>query len=82
MKSELKCENVNDHGVRVGAYYKHYKGNFYKVIGIAKHTETDEVLVIYTSLKDDSLIWAIPLSMWNDGFIVDGVRQPRFVEVF
>jgi len=68
-------------GVRVGAYYKHYKGNFYKVIEIAKHTETDEVLVIYTSLKDGSLIWARPLSMWNDEVIVDNVKQRRFVEV-
>lgn len=67
-------------GVGVGTYYKHYKGNFYKVIGVAKHTETSEDLVIYRSLKDE-IIWARPLSMWNDEVIVDNVKQRRFLEV-
>lgn len=67
--------------VKVGAYYRHYKGNFYKVIGIAEHTETSEVLVIYASLKDDNVIWARPLSIWFDNVIVNNSLQTRFTEV-
>ena len=70
-----------DCGVRVGTYYKHYKGNFYLVVEVAKHTETGEFLIIYKSLKDSERVWARPLSMWNDEVIVDNVKQRRFVEV-
>jgi len=47
--------------VEVGKKYKHFKGNVYQVIAIAKHTETDELLVIY-SCGDD--IWARPYDMF------------------
>jgi cyclomaltodextrinase / maltogenic alpha-amylase / neopullulanase len=55
----------------VGATYKHYKGNLYKVIALARHTETEEELVIYT---DGEHTWARPKSMWNE--IVN--NQKRF----
>lgn len=49
--------------------YKHYKGNFYKVLYLAKHSEISEILVIYMALYENQEIWARPLSMWNE--IVD-----------
>jgi len=57
--------------------YKHYKGNFYEVLFIAKHTETEEQLVIYKSL-DANKIWARPISMWNEVVEIDGKKVKRF----
>ena len=57
--------------------YKHFKGNLYEVIGIGKHSETLEELVIYKSLKDNS-IWVRPLSMWNETIERDNKTYKRF----
>ena len=58
-------------------YYKHFKGNLYEVIGIGKHSETLEELVIYKSTKDNS-IWVRPLSMWNETVERDNNIYKRF----
>ena len=58
-------------------YYKHFKGNIYEVIGIGKHSETLEELVIYKSIKDNS-IWVRPLSMWNETIERDNNIYKRF----
>ena len=58
-------------------YYKHFKGNLYEVIGIGKHSETLEELVIYKSLKDNS-IWVRPISMWNETVERDNKTYKRF----
>ena len=58
-------------------YYKHFKGSIYEVIGIGKHSETLEELVIYKSLKDNS-IWVRPLSMWNETVERDNKTYKRF----
>ncbi len=47
--------------VEVGAIYRHFKGSLHKVIGIAKHSETEETLVIYTHGDD---LWARPIDMF------------------
>lgn len=49
----------------IGGIYKHYKGNIYKIIGIAKHSETCEDMVVYQSQKDGQ-IWVRPILMWNE----------------
>ena len=58
-------------------YYKHFKGNIYEVIGIGKHSETLEELVIYKSTKDNS-IWVRPFSMWNETIERDNKTYKRF----
>lgn len=45
-------------------FYKHYKGASYKATGLAKHTESEEELVIYHDI--DGNVWARPISMWNE----------------
>ena len=59
----------------IGKTYRHFKGNLYKVIGFAKHSETLEDMVIYSPLKTGDS-WVRPLSMWNE--IVDDKGTLRF----
>ena len=53
------------HDIQVGRY-RHYKGNEYEVIGIAKHSETLEPMVVYRALYGEHGIWVRPASMWNE----------------
>ena len=59
----------------IGKIYKHYKGNVYKIIAIARHSETLEDMVVYSSL-DNSKIWVRPKSMWNE--VIDSNGTLRF----
>ena len=63
--------------VRLGKY-KHFKGNEYEVIGIAKHSETLEEMVVYKALYGDGDIWVRPISMWDEEIERDGVKKKRF----
>ncbi len=58
--------------------YRHYKGNMYEALFLAKNSETCEETVIYRALYDDGQIWARPLSMWNETVEHEGVVVPRF----
>ena len=64
---------------RINGIYKHYKGNKYKVLGIAKHSETLEEMVVYQALYGDMGIWVRPLSMWSEEVNVDGKTVLRFM---
>ncbi|MHB8120557.1 MAG: DUF1653 domain-containing protein [Desulfuromonadaceae bacterium] len=58
--------------------YRHYKGNFYEVIDIARHSETEEELVVYRKLYGDHSLWVRPLAMFMENVPVDGRSVPRF----
>ena len=58
--------------------YRHYKGNFYQVIGIARHSETDELLVVYRPLYGERGLWVTPLAMFEETVVVEGCAVPRF----
>ncbi len=58
--------------------YKHYKGNFYTVIGLAMHSETEEMMVIYQPKKEGSTLWVRPEKMFNELIEIDGKSVPRF----
>ena len=59
--------------------YRHYKGGEYEVIGIAKHSESLEELVVYKSLYNtDNQLWVRPIKMFTEKIIVDGVEKQRF----
>ncbi len=58
--------------------YRHFKGNEYEVIGIAKHSETLEPMVVYKALYGDGDIWVRPYEMWNETITRDGKSFQRF----
>ena len=58
--------------------YKHFKGNKYEVIDIAKHSESEEYLVLYRPLYGDSDLWVRPLEMFIEEVELDGQKRPRF----
>ncbi|KAF1054700.1 MAG: hypothetical protein GAK43_00742 [Stenotrophomonas maltophilia] len=61
--------------------YRHYKGQSYRVLGLARHSETDEALVVYQALYGECGLWVRPLSMFTEAVEVDGERVPRFALV-
>lgn len=61
--------------------YRHFKGNEYEVIGIGKHSETLEEMVIYRALYGDGGYWIRPASMWNEEITRDGKTFRRFEPV-
>ncbi|MDH3454377.1 MAG: DUF1653 domain-containing protein [Desulfuromonadales bacterium] len=58
--------------------YRHYKGQFYEVIDVARHSETEELLVVYRCLYGDHSLWVRPLEMFVEMVEVDGENVARF----
>ncbi len=58
--------------------YRHYKGGDYEVIGVARHSESTEPMVVYRPLYDTSGWWVRPHAMFFETVSVDGVQRPRF----
>lgn len=58
--------------------YRHYKGADYEVIGVARHSETLEPLVVYRPLYNASGLWVRPHAMFFETLWVEGKRVPRF----
>lgn len=67
-----------ENNLSVSGKYRHYKGKEYEVIGIAKHSETLEDLVVYRALYGEGQLWARPLHMFLKTVNVDGKSVPRF----
>ena len=61
--------------------YRHYKGNEYAVAGVARHSETEEPMVVYLTLYGNYDWWVRPLSMFLETVLVEGVSFPRFAYV-
>ena len=58
--------------------YRHFKGMEYELIGIAKHSETLEPMVVYRALYGEGGLWVRPLSMWTEWVDREDYRGPRF----
>ena len=58
--------------------YRHYKGNEYRVLHVARHSETMEPMVVYQTLYGDFSWWVRPLEMFTEFVEVDGKRVRRF----
>ena len=62
-------------------HYRHFKGKEYEVLGVARHSETDEELVVYRALYGDFGLWVRPVSMWNEAVERDGKTFRRFTYI-
>jgi len=67
--------------INVGKKYKHFKGNEYRVLYTARHSETEEELVVYQQLYGDYSVWVRPLEMFLDTKELEGRLVNRFEEV-
>lgn len=61
--------------------YRHFKGKDYEVLGVARHSETEEELVVYRALYGDFGLWVRPVSMWNETVERDGKTFRRFTYI-
>lgn len=61
--------------------YRHFKGNEYEVIGIAKDSETGTEIVVYRALYGERGLWVRSLTMFTEVIERDGKRQPRFQHI-
>jgi hypothetical protein len=62
----------------VAGIYRHFKGNKYQVIGVAKHSEGEPDMVVYRPLYGNRDLWVRPLAMFEETVEVDGCIKPRF----
>ena len=61
--------------------YRHYKGQQYEVLGIARHSETEEEFVVYRALYGDRGLWIRPFAMFTESVEKGGVSVPRFSRI-
>ena len=61
--------------------YRHFKGNEYRVLGTAKHSETQEELVVYQALYGTQELWVRPAEMWHETVEREDCRGPRFLYI-
>ena len=67
-------------GIKTGKY-RHFKGNEYEVLYIAKHSETLEEMVVYRALYGEKGVWVRPASMWDETITRDGNTFKRFEKI-
>lgn len=61
--------------------YRHFKGAYYLLLGVAVHSETRELTAVYQALYGERGLWVRPLAMWGETVERDGYRGPRFTYV-
>ncbi len=61
--------------------YRHFKGGEYELIGIAKHSETLEDMVVYRALYGEGGLWVRPAAMWTETVEKAGYTGPRFIYI-
>lgn len=66
---------------KIFGIYRHFKGNEYRVLALARHSETLEEMVVYQDINVPEKIWARPLSMWNETVEHNGKIIKRFEKI-
>lgn len=65
--------------IGIAGTYRHFKGGIYEVLDVARHSETEEQLVVYRSPSGE--MWVRPFTMFFEDAVVDGVPVPRFTRL-
>jgi len=74
-------ETIQNNVIKEGKKYRHFKGNEYLMLHIAKHSETEEEMVVYQALYGERGIWVRPLSMFLEKVEKEGKIIDRFKEI-
>ena len=61
--------------------YRHYKGGEYDVVGLCRHSETLEVMVVYRALYGEGGLWVRPWKMWSETIELEGKQMTRFTRI-
>jgi len=72
---------MNQREIKIDKKYRHFKGNEYQVLHLARHSETMELMVVYRALYDDYGIWVRPLDMFLEQVEINGHFINRFEEL-
>ena len=78
--TNARLSGQQEETIRLGRY-RHFKGNEYEVLYIAKHSETLEPMVVYRALYGERGVWVRPASMWNETVERDGKTYRRFTYI-
>lgn len=79
-REDISLDKEKEDLIKPGRY-RHYKGNEYEVMCLAKHSETEELMVVYKALYGEGQVWVRPASMWNEPVIKDGKELKRFTYI-
>lgn len=81
--AKIECLPTYEEAVRTipPGRYRHFKGNEYEVLAIARHSETTEPMVVYRALYGEGGVWVRPAAMWNETVERDGKTFRRFTRV-
>ena len=74
-------DDLNPLPALTAGLYRHYKGGEYEVLGVVRHSETLEPLVLYRPLYNDSGLWVRPYAMFCEEVVVDGRSVRRFAPI-
>ncbi len=74
----LPCFSSVAKSIVVGSLYEHYRGLRYKILGVGRHSETLEELVVYQAQYGEGDVWVRPLGMFLENITIHGQSQPRF----
>ena len=74
-------DDLNPLPALTAGLYRHYKGGEYEVLGVVRHSETLEPLVLYRPLHNDSGLWVRPYTMFTEQVAINGHNRPRFALV-
>lgn len=70
-----------DHSTLTPGRWRHFKGGEYQLLGLARHSETGEDMVVYRALYGEGGLWVRPAAMWQETVERDGYCGPRFVHI-
>lgn len=75
---EKNIRSVMENNIPKLGKYRHYKGKEYQVLGVGKHSETLEEVVVYRALYGDRSLWVRPMKMFLEEMNIEGKKVPRF----